>query len=331
MKKKYKIAIIIIIIILTSVLVFGLILNNLKQGKQNTEKKVINQEEINQLGDLHTNLSKYDAINGDISNENSSYLQVPTRYFVVERTDTNSKTASAFEYSPIYFSLPDDLKAKSDSEVNTLVKIVRSTSNTTDENDKTVKHENVEITVIDIPSSNIITQYQMNSVLPVHVTDSEISSSLVSLCGYNLGDLYNNIPTYAQVKPSSTEIRKANKPTKYFIVEKNKDISEKFTFSQINTSLPIELLATSSKELNTLVLLEYSKTNFGTYGNGASAYRLDLKITAYDMKTKRLINQGNLYGEPPSSIPNTTTGGATGTISYDEIVSYLEKLAGYIQ
>lgn len=323
MKLIYKLILMIVIIILAIISTYILLGNNWKDDNK-VENKV-NQEEINQLGDLYTNIGKYDCVVGVIGKDIVSSIEVPTKYFVIE----NTSTTNAPFYSQVYFSLPEVLQAKTDNDLNTLVKLTRSTSNETDNKGKTVKRESIDITVIDIPSNNIIVQSQMNSILPEHITDADIASYLEALCGYNLGDLYNKIDIYAQIKPSSTEIRKANNPTKYFIIEKNSDIGGKFAFSQINNSLSKELVATSSSELNTLVLLEYSKTKFGTYGNGSIAYRLDLKITAFDMETGRLINQGHLFGNPPTSISSTNTLGAAGIVTYEQIVSYLENLASY--
>jgi hypothetical protein len=173
----------------------------------------------------------------------------------------------------------------------------------------------------------LIADHELNVILPQHVADSDIVSYLENLCGYTFGDLYNNINTYSQMQGTYSGPSNPVKPTKYFIIEKDDNIGGNFTYSQLNSDLPDTLKAKSDAELNTLVQIEDSKYQSGTYTNGSPAYTVELKITVFDMKSKKVIDQTTMSAAPPNSTYNSS--GASGTLSYDQVFSYLKNLAGY--
>jgi hypothetical protein len=122
--------------------VIGIVLSVTETGMENKIKPLIDRVE------------EYGAMTGESAAQAAAS---PMKAFIVQNREKVGDHGEKYEYSPLYFRIPESLRAKTPEEMNTLVQLDRHTDAagkyTTG---KTAYDRCIDVTVIDIASGKVI-------------------------------------------------------------------------------------------------------------------------------------------------------------------------------
>jgi hypothetical protein len=91
--------------------------------------------------------------------------------------------------------------------------------------------------------------------------------------------------------------------------------------------LPDQMRAANPSQVVTVVLIQWTKTHFGDYDNGAKAYQHSCDVTVIDQATRTVIGTKHFVGsEPPETIQSSQSG--EGSKPTAEVLTFLKKLGG---
>ena len=127
------------------------------------------REKEKQIQPLIDNISQYASMTGEVA---AGKPQTPMKVFIIQNEidDWSHTDTGKYICSPIYFDLPEELKAKTPEELNTLIKLkyyyvlIQGRGKIYD--------AQVDITVIDIASGKIIDKEHQKCYLKYIVEDN---------------------------------------------------------------------------------------------------------------------------------------------------------------
>jgi hypothetical protein len=104
------------------------------------------------------------------------------------------------------------------------------------------------------------------------------------------------------------------------------DVADKDVDS-LHFDLPDDLRAATPAEVTTVVWLNWSKNQIGTYTGGGSAYQWSCQVTVIDKATRTTIRQQTFTGSrPPQSVRARRGTSHSGDKPTDQVINFLRGL-----
>lgn len=139
-----------------------------------SDPEAIRESQISELesSDLIGNVEAYAAIQGVLA---EGPAPTPAKVFIIENDETiEAGTGEKYVYSPHYLDLPEELKAKSDAEMNVLVKLRSYYMETgTYSNEGIAYTRYVQITIMDRAAGTIIHEETMIGSAPFSISEDQ--------------------------------------------------------------------------------------------------------------------------------------------------------------
>ena len=139
-----------------------------------SDPEAISQSQISELesSDLIGNVDAYAAIQGVLAEGSAPN---PAKVFILENDETVEEGAEEkYVYSPHYLDLPEELQAKSDAEMNVLVKLRSYYMETgTYSNEGIAYTRYVQITILDRVAGTIIHQETLIGSAPFSISEDQ--------------------------------------------------------------------------------------------------------------------------------------------------------------
>ncbi|NTW71691.1 MAG: hypothetical protein HGA49_05555 [Eubacteriaceae bacterium] len=191
-------AIIITIVVISVIafIAFGIITSqNADIENQNKKAALLAEKEL-KISDLINKVDEYAAIKGEFTEIKSP--SKPCKVFIVQNNFTPGLAQTPDEgyiYSPIYYELPEEIQAKSASELTTLVQLnIFEVATGKYSNGDTAYTLHVKMTIIDMTKSEVIfytdlvqqpfTNVSNDSQLHRQIPEYEIIARIEDLAGY---------------------------------------------------------------------------------------------------------------------------------------------------
>jgi hypothetical protein len=139
-----------------------------------SDPEAIRESQIIELGssDLVGNVDAYAAIQGVLA---EGPAPTPAKVFIIENDESIEEgTGEKYVYSPHYLDLPEELKAKSDADMNVLVKLRSYYMETgTYSNEGIAYTRYVQITIMDRAAGTIIHEETMIGSAPFSISEDQ--------------------------------------------------------------------------------------------------------------------------------------------------------------
>ena len=139
-----------------------------------SDPEVIRESQISELesSDLIANVDAYTAIQGVLA---ESAAPTPAKVFIIENDESVEEGAGEkYVYSPHYLDLPEELQAKSDAEMNVLVRLRSYYMETgTYSNEGIAYTRYVQITILDRAAGTIIHEETMIGSAPFSISEDQ--------------------------------------------------------------------------------------------------------------------------------------------------------------
>ena len=139
-----------------------------------SDPEAIRESQISELesSDLITNVDAYTAIQGVLA---ESAAPTPAKVFIIENDESVEEGAGEkYVYSPHYLDLPEELQAKSDAEMNVLVRLRSYYMETgTYSNEGIAYTRYVQITILDRAAGTIIHEETMIGSAPFSISEDQ--------------------------------------------------------------------------------------------------------------------------------------------------------------
>ena len=139
-----------------------------------SDPEAIRESQISELesSDLIANVDAYTAIQGVLA---ESAAPTPAKVFIIENDESVEDGAGEkYVYSPHYLDLPEELQAKSDAEMNVLVRLRSYYMETgTYSNEGIAYTRYVQITILDRAAGTIIHEETMIGSAPFSISEDQ--------------------------------------------------------------------------------------------------------------------------------------------------------------
>ncbi|WP_319995326.1 hypothetical protein [Trichococcus shcherbakoviae] len=139
-----------------------------------SDPEAIRESQISELesSDLIANVDAYTAIQGVLA---ESAAPTPAKVFIIENDESVEEGAGEkYVYSPHYLDLPEELQAKSDAEMNVLVRLRSYYMETgTYSNEGIAYTRYVQITILDRAAGTIIHEETMIGSAPFSISEDQ--------------------------------------------------------------------------------------------------------------------------------------------------------------
>ena len=139
-----------------------------------SDPEAIRESQISELesSDLIGNVDAYAAIQGVLA---ESAAPTPAKVFIIENDESVEEGAGEkYVYSPHYLDLPEELQAKSDAEMNVLVRLRSYYMETgTYSNEGIAYTRYVQITILDRAAGTIIHEETMIGSAPFSISEDQ--------------------------------------------------------------------------------------------------------------------------------------------------------------
>ena len=139
-----------------------------------SDPEAIRESQISELesSDLIANVDAYTAIQGVLA---ESAAPTPAKVFIIENDESVEEGAGEkYVYSPHYLDLPEELQAKSDAEMNVLVRLRSYYMETgTYSNEGIAYTLYVQITILDRAAGTIIHEETMIGSAPFSISEDQ--------------------------------------------------------------------------------------------------------------------------------------------------------------
>ena len=139
-----------------------------------SDPEAIRESQISELesSDLIVNVDAYTAIQGVLA---ESAAPTPAKVFIIENDESVEEGAGEkYVYSPHYLDLPEELQAKSDAEMNVLVRLRSYYMETgTYSNEGIAYTRYVQITILDRAAGTIIHEETMIGSAPFSISEDQ--------------------------------------------------------------------------------------------------------------------------------------------------------------
>lgn len=160
--------------IMTMLLIFSGCDSSSNEAASSSDPEAIRESQISELesSDLIGNVDVYAAIQGVLM---ESAAPMPAKVFIIENDEAVEEGAGEkYVYSPHYLDLPKELKAKSDAEMNVLVKLRSYYMETgTYSNEGIAYTRYVQITILDRAAGTIIHQETLIGSAPFSISEDQ--------------------------------------------------------------------------------------------------------------------------------------------------------------
>ncbi|CZQ88640.1 hypothetical protein [Trichococcus collinsii] len=144
------------------------------EAASSSDPEAIRESQISELesSDLIGNVEAYAVIQGLLA---EGQAPIPAKIFIIENDESVEEGArEKYVYSPHYLDLPEELQAKSDSEMNVLVKLRRYYMETgTYSNEGIAYTRYVQITIMDRAAGTIIHEETMIGSAPFSISEDQ--------------------------------------------------------------------------------------------------------------------------------------------------------------
>jgi hypothetical protein len=144
------------------------------EAASSSDPEAIMESQIRELeySDLIGNVDAYAAIQGVLA---EGPAPIPAKVFIIENDEfVEEGTGEKYVYSPHYFDLPEELKAKSDAEMNVLVKLRSYYMETgTYSNEGIAYTRYVEINFLDRAAGTILHQETLIGSAPFSISENQ--------------------------------------------------------------------------------------------------------------------------------------------------------------
>jgi hypothetical protein len=144
------------------------------EAASSSDPEAIRESQISELesSDLIGNVDAYAAIQGVLS---ESAAPTPAKVFIIENDESVEEgDGEKYVYSTHYFDLPEELQAKSDAEMNVLVKLRSYYMETgTYSNEGIAYTRYVQITILDRVASTIIHEETLIGSAPFSISEHQ--------------------------------------------------------------------------------------------------------------------------------------------------------------
>ncbi len=127
---------------------------------------IIRKQKEKPISELISQVATFATINAEFTGEGYP-IASPTRYFLVQNKDTDKNLDESSEYSELYFELPEEMRATTPDNLNTLVQIERHQDSVGHYTDGAVALQwNYDVTVIDYVTSEVVASEQFTGSQP---------------------------------------------------------------------------------------------------------------------------------------------------------------------
>ena len=144
------------------------------EADSSSDPELIRESQISELesSDLIANVDAYTAIQGVLA---ESAAPTPAKVFIIENDESVEDGAGEkYVYSPHYLDLPEELQAKSDAEMNVLVRLRSYYMETgTYSNEGIAYTRYVQITILDRAAGTIIHEETMIGSAPFSISEDQ--------------------------------------------------------------------------------------------------------------------------------------------------------------
>lgn len=144
------------------------------EAASSSDPEAIRESQISELesSDLIRNVDAYASIQGVLA---EAAAPMPAKVFIIENDESVEVGAGEkYVYSPHYLDLPEELKAKSDAEMNVLVKLRSYYMETgTYSNEGTAYTRYVQITILDRFAGTTIHQETLIGSAPFSISENQ--------------------------------------------------------------------------------------------------------------------------------------------------------------
>ena len=144
------------------------------EAASSSDPEAIRESQIRELenSDLFGNVDAYAAIQGVLA---EGPAPTPAKVFIIENDESVEEGAGEkYVYSPHYLDLPEELQAKSDDEMNVLVKLRSYYMETgTYSNEGIAYTRYVQITILDRAAGTIIYEETMIGSAPFSISEDQ--------------------------------------------------------------------------------------------------------------------------------------------------------------
>ena len=139
-----------------------------------SDPEAIRESQISELesSDLIANVDAYTAIQGVLA---ESAAPTPAKVFIIENDESVEEGAGEkYVYSPHYLDLPEELQAKSDAEMNVLVRLRSYYMETGAYSNEGIDYTRyVQITILDRAAGTIIHEETMIGSAPFSISEDQ--------------------------------------------------------------------------------------------------------------------------------------------------------------
>ena len=155
--------------------------NNSDDTNSTLDPQAVRESQITALenSDLIGKVDEYAAIQG-VPAEASAPAPAPAKLFIIENDESvesgDGTVGDKYVYAPLYFDLPEELQAKSDAEMNVLVKLRKYYQVTgTYSNGGNAYTRYVDIVILDKAAGTLIHQETLIGSAPFTISEKESS------------------------------------------------------------------------------------------------------------------------------------------------------------